>query len=150
MKKIMLLLVLFNCNLSTIFAEESAYKVLEGLWNAESDGEMDIILNVDAQGIFDMSIISAFEYTNMTIEERDAVIAQYVMTKGHFKVLNTLDPIDEGILIEMEVLLNEELTTNIFNLLPETMLIYTNNQQEVFMRKKPSEEPAPEASSVNQ
>ena len=93
---------------------QAVYKSMEGLWNTPSDGDMDIILNVNPKGEFTLSIIPAFEFTNITAIEQSQVIKEHIVEKGYFKVLNTLhqDITNNIISANMEILLNGELSTN--------------------------------------
>lgn len=135
--KFLLNIVLLFCMSTSLFSTQEAYQLLNGLWNAESDGDMDVILNVDMQGKFELSVIPAFEYTNMSAAEQSNIIQEFVSTEGYFKILKVLSPIDNGILTESEILLNGELSTNIINLTENKVFIYNTNSksQEIFMKK---------------
>ena len=124
-----------------IFGQEDysqeVYKSIEGIWNTPSEGDMDIILNVDNKGDFALSIIPAFEFTNMTTAEQSQVIEESVVEEGYFKVLQTLQQDTENNILSanMEILLNGELTTN--NLIitsNQVFIINTNdNLKELFL-----------------
>ena len=125
MKKMLLIAYLLLSSTIT-FAQEDlsqeVYKSLEGLWNTPSDGDMDIILNVDNKGDFTLSIIPAFEFTNMTTAEQSKIIDENVVEEGYFKVIKNLlqDTTNNILSASMEILLNGELTTN--------DLVITSNQ----------------------
>ena len=103
-------------NIKTLDTE--VYKSIEGLWNTPSDGDMDIVLNVNHIGEFTLSIIPAFEFTNITIAEQSQIIKENVVEKGYFKIINTIhqDITNNIISANMEILLNGELSTNILEI----------------------------------
>lgn len=105
------------------------YKSIEGLWNTPSEGDMDIVLNVNHIGEFTLSIIPAFEFTNITIIEQAQVIKESVVDNGYFKVINTIyqDIPNNSILADMEILLNGELSTNILEITFSKVFILNTN-----------------------
>lgn len=117
------------------FGQESQkiYQSLQGVWNGASQGEMDIIFTIDNQGAFALSIIPAFEYTNMSSAQQSNIIAEYSLETGYIKVLKTFTTVNS----EMEILLNGELTTNILEINANSVfIINSNNNKELFMQKE--------------
>ena len=117
-----------NLQHPSVFQE--VYDSIEGLWNTPSEGDMDIILNVDTTGEFTLSIIPAFEFTNMTILEQEQVIQDSVVENGYFKVIHTLDQNlpNNSISANVEILLNGELSTNDLEItFDKVFILNTNN-----------------------
>ncbi len=123
--KLLFLSILFCFNI--IFAQQNA---LTGVWNANSEGDMDIAISVDETGAFDLAILPAFEFDNMTEEEQMAIISEYTSTKGHFKVLDSsITP------VQTEILLNGEFSTNFLEITPTHIYIIKDESKELFMSK---------------
>ena len=114
-------------NIKTLDTE--VYKSIEGLWNTPSDGDMDIVLNVNHIGEFTLSIIPAFEFTNITIAEQSQIIKENVVEKGYFKIINAIhqDITNNIISANMEILLNGELSTNILEITFGKVFILNTN-----------------------
>ena len=117
-----------NLQHPSVFQE--VYDSIEGLWNTPSEGDMDIILNVDTTGAFTISIIPAFEFTNMTILEQEQVIQDSVVENGYFKVIHTLDQNlpNNSISANVEILLNGELSTNDLEITFDKVFILNTNK----------------------
>ena len=117
-----------NLQHPSVFQE--VYDSIEGLWNTPSEGDMDIILNVDTTGAFTISIIPAFEFTNMTIIEQEQIIKDSIVEKGYFQVLNTInqDLKNNSISANVEILLNGELSTNDLEITFDKVFILNTNK----------------------
>ena len=117
-----------NLQHPTVFQE--VYDSIEGVWNTPSEGDMDIILNVDTTGAFTISIIPAFEFTNMTIIEQEQIIQDSVVENGYFKVIHTINQNlqSNSISANVEILLNGELSTNNLEITFDKVFILNTNK----------------------
>ena len=109
---------------------QEVYDSIEGVWNTPSEGDMDIILNVDTTGAFTISIIPAFEFTNMTIIEQEQIIQDSVVENGYFKVIHTINQNlqSNSISANVEILLNGELSTNNLEITFDKVFILNTNK----------------------
>ncbi len=105
----MCLSVLYSAAYALIPAE--VYPILQGIWTANSEGEMDIFMNFGAGGDFELSVVPAFEFQGMTAEEQSAIIKDCVASTGYFKILKITSS-SPNIKTETEILLNGETATN--------------------------------------
>ena len=117
-----------NSQHPSVFQE--VYDSIEGVWNTPSEGDMDIILNVDTTGAFTISIIPAFEFTNMTIIEQEQIIQDSVVENGYFKVIHTINQNlqSNSISANVEILLNGELSTNNLEITFDKVFILNTNK----------------------
>ena len=117
-----------NLQHPSVFQE--VYDSIEGVWNTPSEGDMDIILNVDTTGAFTISIIPAFEFTNMTIIEQEQIIQDSVVENGYFKVIHTINQNlqSNSISANVEILLNGELSTNNLEITFDKVFILNTNK----------------------
>ncbi|MGL4677039.1 MAG: hypothetical protein ACRCWI_05175 [Brevinema sp.] len=127
-------------NISFAQSKNQAYILLQGLWsspiNENYDEEMDIIFNIDATGKYTLSVIPIFEYESMTREQQLDIIQKYVSTKGYFNIINIMNTSPEKTVAQTEILLNEEISTNILEITPSQIyIINTNNLKELFMKR---------------
>ncbi|MGL5956734.1 MAG: hypothetical protein ACRC0X_09115 [Brevinema sp.] len=116
-------------------SHNQAYEMLQGIWSAhnELEEQIDIIFNIDSTGQYELSLITIDEDTD--IEQQSTMIQQYIPTQGYFKIIETLSNSTEQILVQTEILLNEEISTNLLEINVSNVYIINDNIKELFLKR---------------
>lgn len=117
---------------------EDIYQKLEGIWKSPSSNtELDVFFDILPSGDFSLSVIPAFEYSNLSATQQSNIIQKNVTSEGYFCILETSGNTEKyPVNAYVEILLNEEISSNWISITKKTIyLIDTNQQTNIFIEK---------------
>jgi hypothetical protein len=130
----------FSLALESIEDSEQVYEFLEGAWVAPQSGELDMFFYFQKEGYFTITMKPVFEYSNLSIMEQSLALAtMQTEEENSISVFRFLEDISEqeGLVIEAEILLNEEYSTNILDITKDKIYIYDaqTNKKTIFIQR---------------
>lgn len=119
-----------------INSSDDIYKLLEGTWHSPPSAELDVVFSIIEDGNFTIMVNPVFEYSNLsTTDQSIAIEANISEEQGFFNLLSFLENNSkvEGVMVEMEIFLNNEYSTNIIDITQDKLYIYDKQNNEKFL-----------------